>query len=439
MLRNVVATDVREARDLVVGRMAPYLLAQGLLPIALLLAVRLRRDPWRRSVRRRAGALLAALGLAAAGGWSAMHELTPLLRERKALRYLVNPGSAVYSLLAVVGRDVRSAETPRRVVGADATLAPRPPGARPRALVLVVGETVRADNWGLGGYARQTTPRLAARPDVIDFPRAVSCGTSTEVSVPCMFSADGRRRYDEDRIRGSESLLHVLSRAGVEVLWRDNQSGCKGVCAGLPYEVAGRNASPDLCGPEGCLDEVLLDGLRERIDAARGDLMIVLHAMGNHGPAYFARYPPSFRRFEPTCDTTDLAACSREAVVNSYDNAVTYTDDVLARAIETLDGVTSHDVALLYASDHGESLGERGLFLHGVPFVIAPREQTAIPFVAWLSRDLRRSLDVDDGCLERRAAEPVSHDNLFSTVLGLYDVRSAARERELDVFAACRG
>ena len=166
-------------------------------------------------------------------------DLTSLMRNQRELRYLITPGNYIYGLVGNLARGARDARAPREPVGTDARLirvamAPH----KPRVFVLVVGETVRAANFSLlGTYARPTTPELA-KLDVMAFRNVTSCGTSTEVSVPCMFSQWGREDYDERRIRNSEGLLNVLARAGYAVKWLDNQSGCKGVCqgAGIEYQ-----------------------------------------------------------------------------------------------------------------------------------------------------------------------------------------------------------
>jgi lipid A ethanolaminephosphotransferase len=249
----------------------------------------------------------------------------------------------------------------------------------------------------------------------------------------------GRRHYDEDAIRGSESLLHVLQHAGLKVVWRDNQSGCKGVCDGVEVQRPDPAASPDLCDGDRCLDEALLQGAEGLLRDTHGNLVLVLHELGNHGPAYYKRYPAEFRRFTPTCDTDDLSRCSREEVANSYDNAVLYTDHVLARTIDMLKSQQAHyDTALLYVSDHGESIGEKGLFLHGMPYAIAPSEQTKVPMVMWFSPGYAKSFGLDLACLQQRARQPASHDNVFHSVLGLLDVRTAVRDPSLDLSASCR-
>jgi lipid A ethanolaminephosphotransferase len=442
MARNVFETDAREAGELLSWSMLPYWLGYAVLPGLVLWRIRFVRDGLRRAIVVRAASLLAGVALAAIAAWVVMDELAPVVRERVGLRFLVTPSNLVVAgTRAAFDQAAGTAGGPleRRVIAADARRAVPAAGRRPQAVVLVVGETVRAADWGLNAKARNTTPQLATR-GLVNFPRVVSCGTDTATSLPCMFSARGRAHYDEDKIRHSESLLHVLARVGVGVLWRDNQSGCKGVCDGLPTEDLSRSTHPGLCDANRCFDGILLEGLRERIAAMPGDSLIVLHMLGNHGPAYYQRYPAEFRRFTPTCDTTELAECSREALVNTYDNGILYADHVLAKLVDELAGIASHDTAMLFVSDHGESLGEKHLYLHGVPYAIAPREQTRVPMAMWISPGFAESQRVDLACLSRAAqAEAVSHDNLFHTLLGMFDVQTKAYVASQDVMAACRG
>jgi lipid A ethanolaminephosphotransferase len=311
----------------------------------------------------------------------------------------------------------------------------------PRVLVLVVGETARAANFSLLGYARPTNPELASL-GVTAFSDVTSCGTSTEVSVPCMFSPYGRAAYDEHRIRSSETLLDVLVRAGYRVRWIDNQSGCKGVCkgAGVEYEKIDATSDPALCNAGECWDEVIAHRLQVELADVRDNTVFVLHMMGNHGPAYFRRYPAEFRRFLPDCATAELRDCTREQVVNAYDNAILYTDHVLADIVRTLAAESPRlDGAMLYVSDHGESLGEKGLYLHGIPWSIAPQQQTHVPMIVWLSNEMKDSGDVDPRCLRAKMNAPLSHDNLFHSVLGLLDVSTSVYRADRDLFDGCRG
>lgn len=438
MLGNALHTDVAEARELWSWSMAWHLSLHALIPGWLLWHVQVIDRPWKQAALARAGWMGAVVLVMLGTAWAVFQPLSSALRQHRELRYLVTPANVLWSSAQVLVRDARGAAAPLQVLDAAPSMPTPAPGARPKLLVLVVGETARAANWGLSGYARQTTPELARLP-VLNFTRVTSCGTNTDTSVPCMFAATGRRDYDEARIRGTESLLHLLDRAGVGVLWRDNQSGCKGVCAGLPTEQVASLNPPGLCEDGRCLDEGLLVGLDERLQRTQGTQVLVLHMLGNHGPSYFRRYPPAFARFQPACMQDDLRLCTPAEVVNAYDNALLYTDHVLASLIAKLQARADRiDSALLYVSDHGESLGDHGLFLHGMPYAIAPREQTEVPMVAWFSAGWPAATRLDVDCLRSRTTEPVSHDHLFHTTLGLLGISSRVFDPAWDLTAPCR-
>jgi lipid A ethanolaminephosphotransferase len=439
MLRNVLQTHPAEARELLSPALLGHVLWQAGIPVLLLWRVRVIGLPPLRAGVRRLAALAIALVAAVAAVLVSFQPLSSLMRNQHAVRFMATPANVFWATSVALAAQTREAAKPRQPIGLDA--APGPTWAqatRPRLLVLVVGETARAANWGLSGYARQTTPQLAER-NVINFRDVSACGTNTEVSVPCMFAPVGRRNYDETRIRSSESLLHVLARAGADVLWLDNQAGCKGVCEGLPTRAARDGAPAALCRDGHCLDEALLAGLGAYLDQTRGTRVLVLHTLGNHGPSYFRRYPPAFERFTPVCKFDDLARCALPDIANAYDNALLYTDHVLARLIDALARRADRlDSAMLFVSDHGESLGEKGLFLHGMPYRLAPEEQLKVPMVLWQTAGFASRAGVDETCLRKHATQPASHDHLFHTVLGLLDVRTALYERAWDLGAACR-
>ncbi len=439
MLRNVLKTDPAEAGELFGWGMLPHLLLFAGLPLLVLWRVRLKPQRWARAMAWRLATFAASVALLVGSLLLVFQDFSAQMRNQKDVRYLITPANFIYSATRVATDSLQEAQAARTPIGVDARLdgywSSR---TKPALLVLAIGETARAANWGLNGYARQTTPQLATR-DVINFRDVTACGTNTETSLPCMFAAVGRRDYDERRIRTSESLLHVLNRAGFQVLWRDNQSGCKGVCDGLPTQQLDKAAFPEWCDGGRCLDEALLQGLDTVVRDAKGNLVVVLHMLGNHGPAYFKRYPDAFRRYTATCDTGELRQCTRDEIVNAYDNALLYTDHVLAKTIDFLQSQTSRfDTALVYVSDHGESLGEKGLYLHGVPFAIAPDEQTKVPMTWWLSPGYVASFGLDTACLKRAAANPQTHDNLFHTALGLLQVRASEYEPSLDITRTCR-
>ncbi|MBN8214384.1 MAG: phosphoethanolamine transferase [Xanthomonadales bacterium] len=436
MIRNILQTDTKEASELITPGFALSIVIYGVLPSIMVLRLRIRPRPFWRAVLIRTASIVAAVAVAAGAVMISFQGLSSLMRNHKEMRYLIAPGNYLVSLAQVGLDDGVAADKTRIPVGVDARAATRPADARPRLLVLVVGETVRAQNWGLNGYFRQTTPQLE-RIKHLNFKDVTACGTSTEVALPCMFSPYGRTDYDKDKIRRSESLLHVLERAGIKTLWRDNQSGCKGICDGLTFESFQHRKDAEICDGERCLDEVMLKGLSDVIGKNSSDMVVVLHQLGNHGPSYFKRYPQQFRKFTPDCRTAELGKCTQEQIVNAYDNAILYTDDFLAKTIALLSAQQSHDAAMLYVSDHGESLGESGLYLHGIPYAIAPSTQVKVPMAMWLSEPFVSNRELDMGCLFRRSELPASHDNYFHSVLGLMQVSTNAYDQKRDVFNGC--
>jgi lipid A ethanolaminephosphotransferase len=439
MLRNVLATNYKEASELLGWDMGLHVLALGVVPAALIWWPQVKRRPMARALAVR----LAWIGVAVAVGVGSLllvfADFASLMRNQKEARYLITPGNLVAAMARNAWGRAKRPGVAKLPVAADARLGPAwKARSRPALFVLVVGETARSQNFSLNGYDRITNPQLARR-DIINFPHAQACGTSTEVSLPCMFSPLGRRQYDEEKIITHESLLHVLARAGFQVLWRDNQSGCKGVCDGLPAEQLDHAKVEALCAEGQCLDEVLLERMEGIARDTHGNLFVVMHQLGSHGPAYFKRYPAVFKRFTPACENEDLRHCSSEEIVNAYDNSLLYTDFFLGKVIDLLDRAQqTHDTAMLYVSDHGESLGEAGLYLHGMPYAIAPDVQKNVPFVMWLSPAFRRSFGVDQECMRGRSSRPASHDHLFHSLLGVLDVQTDAYDAQMDLFEPCR-
>jgi lipid A ethanolaminephosphotransferase len=437
MIANIVETHREEVVELAGVKLFAWLALFGVLPGLLLTWVRIANPPLRQRVRSNLHVLAASIAVIVVGAALFYQQYAGLVRNHRELRYLLVPSnylSASYGYLKrrVAGR--REIE----IVGSDAHRVTTTAGSdRPILTLLVIGETARASEFSLDGYPRMTNPRLS-REDVVFFRHTRSCGTSTAVSLPCMFMDVGRAGYRDSMAHTREGLLDVMQRAGVAVLWRENNSGCKGACDRVPHEDLSHAAVPGLCAQE-CFDEILLHGLQDHLDRLHGDAVVVLHMKGSHGPAYYLRYPPQFEAFKPTCQTSELGSCERAAVVNAYDNSIRYSDHVLAEALALLKrNAERFDSALLYVSDHGESLGENGVYLHGLPYVIAPEEQVHVPMLAWLSEGVRTRLGLDAGCLRASAGTPHSHDDLFHSVVGLHDVRTAAYRAEHDLFRGCR-
>ncbi|MFT8210007.1 MAG: phosphoethanolamine transferase [Symbiopectobacterium sp.] len=312
-----------------------------------------------------------------------------------------------------------------RAVAEDATRPATVADARHKLVIVVVGETARAQNFQLNGYPRATNPSLSQRKDIISFKNVSSCGTATAISLPCMFSRMTRSQYDGVRVATEENLLDILQRTGIHLLWRNNNNGgCKGVCERVPTD-----DMPTQKIIEHCVNK----------DGTRYD-DVLLHQLGSHGPTYFERYPAENKAFTPTCDSNQIQKCSNEQLTNTYDNTLVYTDRMLGKTIDLLQRYSGQrDVAMIYVSDHGESLGERGMYLHGTPYIIAPKEQTQVPMVIWFSPAFAQNARLNLLCLRKNADnQDYSHDNLYHSMLGLFDVQSSVYQPALDVFAPCR-
>lgn len=439
MLRNFLETDPAEAYEFATLSLLLHIAGMGVFPALVVCLVPVAWDSPKRTILASAAASVLSLVIAVGAIAPFVMNYTSVFREHKKLRLILSP----YNVFAAAERLSR-----HRVSDSVAVAVPFGVDARQRhastdvrtVVVLVIGETARAANFSLNGYGRDTNPALAGHTDLISFTNVRSCGTSTAESLPCIFSGLGRKHQENAARLHQEGLLDILQRAGVSVLWRENQSGCKGVCARVPTELL-KNPRLPVEGEEEKYDEALLDGIEEKIASASSDSVIVLHMMGSHGPAYYKRYPIAFEKFKPTCKTGQFSRCTSEAIVNAYDNTIAYTDHVLSGLIEILKRSDERGIAasMIYVSDHGESLGENGLYLHGLPYAIAPVEQKHVPLLLWQSAIFKEASGTSQRCVESNRERPFSHDNIFHTLLGMTRVDTKIYDRNLDILADCRG
>lgn len=436
MIGNILQTNVSEASDLFSARLLLYLGFLGVLPAAVIYRLPLVKGPFREGLLATAKVIVVSTGAIALSIAPFSAQYASFFREHKVLRYYANPVSPLYAVVTYFGKQrAVDPDLPRTALGRDAHI-PRAEGDRKRELViLVVGETARADRFSLNGYTRKTNPGLEKYESLVSFSAMKSCATSTAVSLPCLFALPAGDSIDVEQFHRSENLLDVLSHAGVNVLWRDNNSDSKGVARDIRFEdFRSADLNPD-CDTE-CRDPGMLAGLDQfvaSIDA--GDILIVLHQMGNHGPAYARRYPAAFEVFTPVCDSNELEQCSLEAINNSYDNAIRYTDYFLTKVIQFLQTYDSRfETALFYISDHGESLGEHGIYLHGLPNFVAPAEQREVASVMWFGDNFKVLSDR----LKAHSAEPLTHANVFHTVLGMFKVNTAIYRKDMDILRDAR-
>jgi lipid A ethanolaminephosphotransferase len=439
MLRNAIETDPAEVGGLMSFDLIAHVLLLGVLPAVLIWRVALPSSTWRKQLRRRLVFIGSVLALCAVALFACSANYAVFFREHKTIRYALSPAAPVVSFAGLLAaKEKRDPHAPLIDPAGNVqhTVAVND---KPLVLFLVVGETARAADFQLGGYPRATNPELSGKPELVYFDHATSCGTSTAISVPCMFSHLPRERFEIDKADRYTNLLDSAAKAGFAVEWRDNNAGCKGVCARVVQVAYPGESDPVHCPNSYCYDEVMLTDLAARLETLTQDTVVIFHTIGSHGPAYAERYPPQFEVFKPACRSNELQRCSEQEVVNAYDNSIRYTDHVLAQQIDLLQANASRfDSVLLYASDHGESLGEQGIYLHGLPYSFAPRVQKEVPMLFWASQGYVERTGLSMSCVKAHSHDAISHDNLYHTVLGALAVRNAVYDPGLDLLAQCR-
>jgi lipid A ethanolaminephosphotransferase len=437
MIQNTIETDTNEARGLLNGTLAIYILVLGVTPSLLLFKVKLsfgdlKHEAWNKL--KLWGAILLMIFLLIAPFTA---DYASFFRNHKNIRQMANPVNFIYATIAYASASNKSITV--KPIGEDAKLnAKAAAHTKPTLFILVVGETARADHFSINGYNKPTTP-LIAKQDIINYRKVYSCGTETAVSVPCMLSNLTREKYSDKKAKSQEGLLDLLKRSGYYVLWLDNNSSCKGTCDRVVYESLKNLKVPELCNERECFDNILLHDIDKKVSAMNGNKVIVMHPKGSHGPDYYNRYPSDMEVFKPVCKVNTLQDCTSEEINNAFDNTIHMTDQFLNNTIEWLKiQSSSYNTALIYLSDHGESLGEKNLYLHGMPYLFAPIEQKHVPFFFWFSPKFEQENGINRQCLTVKTDTEYSHDNLFHTTLGLLNVSTSLYKPELDMVGQCR-
>ena len=439
MIQNVVTTTMQEGKHLITFSFVSHVLIYAILPSLFVLWVNVKRPSFLQALIRQTalagGAILLCLALLFANYKS----FSGAIHDNKDLMGSFQPGAPLSGTIRYVQLVIASRDIVLQPRGQDALRGPKITALdKPVLTVIMVGETARAQNFSLNGYPRDTNPELAARGDIIAFQDVSSCGTATATSLPCMFSRFARADYSYANGLANENLLDILNHAGIQLRWLDNNTGDKGIAARVGgSQVLTYSDDPKYCSTGECNDGVFLPYLQEAIDTITEDTVLVMHHIGSHGPSYYLRYPEAYNRFTPTCDSSELKNCTSAEIVNAYDNTIAYTDHVLAEAIKLLEQQDKAVATMVYMSDHGESLGENGLYLHGTPYFMAPDTQTKVPFFIWLSETYKAAFATDMTCLKARAQLPATHANLFHSILGLMDITTIEKTAELDLFSNC--
>ena len=440
MLINSLQTDQAEAMGLMAPSFVIRLLLLGVLPAFIISKLRIKRLSIGRSIVQKAITLILSIVLIAVCLLPFGDQYASFFRQHKMVRSYTNPITPIYSVIKLGTDYVDELRRPDTMTAhaVDAKRTTTVGKVKPKLMVFVVGETVRADHIGLNGYKRDTMPLLAKQADIYSFKDAASCGTSTAYSVPCMFSYANREDYDIDTAEYHENVLDTLNKQGVNVIWRDNNSSSKGVADRVTFEdYRTSDTNPD-CDVE-CRDIGMLDGFDKLVKsntagkaaAQPQDTLILLHQMGNHGPAYYKRYPKEFEEYKPVCMTNELSKCDDQSVINGYDNAIRYTDYFLNATIDKLKLYEQdYDVVMVYISDHGESLGENNVYLHGLPYSIAPNAQKQVPVIIWSPN----GNSIDNNSLSSMINQPVSHDFITPTLLSFFNITTKEVQSEPTFF-----
>ncbi len=441
MFINVIETNTLEVYDLISFKLLLWLILGAVIPFFLLTRIKIKPNHWWMNGLQRIALIMASIFVVGAMALIFYKDYASFFRNNRQIVKLIMPSSYITSYVSYARKNYAQ-NMPYTTVGDDAVLT-KAKEQKKTLLIMVVGETARKNNFSLNGYEKNTNPLLSQQDNLVSFKNMTSCGTATAISVPCMFSQLSRSNFDKITAESQDNALDIAQRAGYRVLWRENDHGCKGVCTRVPTEdVEDHSVKAEEAGSFH-YDEALLENLDQYVEAQKNNddnLVVVLHMNGSHGPTYYQRYPDQFKYFQPSCDTSKIETCSSEALTNTYDNTIRYTDYVLNQTIELLKQYNDdYEVAMLYVSDHGESLGESGFYLHGTPYAIAPKEQTEIPLIFWSSADFMNDHQINFQCLQDKAqSSDYSHDNIFHSLLGLLKIKTEAYDSNLNIFTECQ-
>jgi len=405
MMGNVFNTNYSEATSYFSIDSVLYLLLLGLLPCILTIAAKVDMG----SVKRFFANMGIALAVISGVAFGNMSNWPWIDRHAPVIGSLLMPWS--YTVNAVRFKIGEYERNRKEILLPDASIR----DDEKSAVVLVIGESDRRDHFSLYGYQRQTNPLMEQIPQLKAF-EANSAATYTTAGVKAILDF-----MQTDNLY--EILPNYLTRTGVNVIWRASNWGES------PLHVSEYAKIEDLSTEKPLYDEVLFRGVDSLIlSSSKNKVLVVLHTSTSHGPSYYTKYPPEFERFTPVAKEVEMAKCSREEVTNAYDNTILYTDYLFAGLVSSLGEVASQGwkCCAIFVGDHGESLGENGLYMHGVPIYMAPAEQYEIPFIVWSS----------DPSIEARAEGTLSQYHVFHSVLDFLHVDSPVYNEKLDLFRA---
>ena len=440
MLLNVQETNVGETLELLNTVFISYLFIFAVIPSIFIIKINIIYPTWKKEILYRFISLILSFIIVITTILICYKGLSSTIRQNKRLKHIIIPFNYFDATFGLIQKQIKSNSYTFQDITTDVKY--NNVSNKKNLVIFVVGEASRNKNWSLSGYEVNTNKYLE-KQDLIYFNNFFSCGTSTAISVPCIFSHLSRKDFDIDMRNAYSNLLDFLKKANFNILWRENNSDCKGVCARIKTDNFTKNKiHKTLCNSRECFDEVMIDDLQNKINNNEFNAennFIVLHQKGSHGPAYYLRYPENFEEYSPSCDSEYFNKCSNEEIINAYNNTINYTSYFLNKTIEILQqNQKKYNVALIYVSDHGQSLGEKGMYLHGTPYKFAPDEQKHVPFFMWFSNDFKKDFNINTVCLENKKSQELTHDNIFHSVLGLFNIQTQYYKKELDLFSSCR-
>jgi|TARA_B110000259_G_scaffold3785_1_gene4349 lipid A ethanolaminephosphotransferase len=405
MIGNVLNTNYEESSSFLSFGLILYLILLGVIPSILIFKIKIVKVKLKTFLAHIGSAFLFVLIFIYINSSSWLW----IDKNSKALGGLVMPWSYIVNTSRFYIH--KNEENKQKILLPDATIG----NDKKSIAVLVIGESARSENFSLYGYEKETNPLLSKIENVYSY-KAESCATYTTAGVQCILEyKDGSESY--------ETLPNYLFRNNVEVIWRTTNWGEPAVKIN---NYQGRADLEKLCDGEGCgYDEILLSGLRAQLLESKKDkILLVLHTSTSHGPTYYKKYPPQFNKFTPVCENVELGKCTQQELINAYDNTIVYTDFILSSLIGELKSLEQYNSTMFYVSDHGESLGEKNLYMHGIPASIAPKEQLEIPFIVWLSDDAKTL----------KNNQVLHQHNVFHSVLDFLGIESPIYDENRSIF-----
>ena len=437
MMANIFETNSAEAGAYLNWEFIIWFSVTGILPAIIILKCRIKHSPLLKEIALKILSVVISLAVIAFIAMFFYKDYASVIRNNSSLRKQIVPSYYVTSATKYFYQKYFYEPLPYKEIGLDAKHVSTD---KNNLLVFIVGETARAQNYQLNGYSRATNKYSKDIDNLIAFQNVTSCGTATAVSLPCMFSMMDRKNYSLREFDSQDNVVDIMNRAGIPMIWKENNTGCKGVCRNIK-EITIPNDNSRYCDGSVCTDDVFLEDLEHDIISMKETGGIIfLHIMGSHGPTYFKRVPDRYKHFKPECDRSDIQNCTDEEIVNSYDDTILFTDYMMAQTINILKQHSDVlNTSMLYVSDHGESLGENGLYLHGMPYSVAPETQNHVPLILWMDNGTLQSENIDMKCLKEKAKKgDFSHDNLSHTLLGLMNVSTKVHDPNLDILEGCR-